>query len=153
MLARREFLTAGVAAVTVGCQRNRATGFDGYAFVANEDGHAIAAVDLSAFTVARHIRLNDAPGQVIAHPAKPFVYVLTPRSGNLHEIDAEKLAVRRTLPVAPSATSMRLAADSILWVLSSDARKLVSVDLNAFRVDARIALPGFATDFDITERY
>src|SRR5687768_13967795 len=111
-IGRREFLSVGVAAITTACGRRRDSGFDGYAFVANEDGHAVAAVDLSAFTVARHIRLSDPPGQVIAHRTKPFVYVLAPKSGALHEIETEKLLVRRTLQVARSAVSMRLTDDS-----------------------------------------
>jgi DNA-binding beta-propeller fold protein YncE len=148
-VGRRAFLTVGVAAVAAGCRRKRDSGFDGYAFVANEDGKAIAAVDLSAFTVARHIRLTDAPGQVIAHPAKPFVYALTPGSGLLHEIEIERLAVRRTLPISSAVTSMRLGADSALWVLSTTPPKLIRVDLDAMRIEAQIHLPARADDFDI----
>ncbi len=150
--ARREFLTAGVAALSVGCGRKRGTGFDGYAFVANEEGHAVAAVDLSAFAVARHIKLKDAPGQVIAHPTKPFVYVLTPLSGNLHEIGTRELAVRRTLHVASSVTSMKLVSGA-LWILGGNARRLARVDLDSFRVDAHIALPAVGSEFDINERF
>jgi hypothetical protein len=149
---RRQFLTAGIAAVAMGCGRKRATGFDGYAFVSNEEAHAVAAVDLAAFSVAKHIRLNDAPGQVIAAPKKPFVYVLTPRSGNLHEIETEKLAIQRTLHIAPSATSIKLSGDSVLWVLSGHSRKLVRVDLDTFRVDGHVTLPSGGSEFDIADR-
>src|SRR4029078_11799815 len=121
-LARRQFLTVGIAAVAAGSAREGASGVDGYAFVSNEEAHAVAAVDLSAFAVARQIRLNDAPGQVLAPPKKRFFYVLTRRSGNLHEIETETLAVRRTLHTAPSATSMKLSGESTLWVLSGHSR-------------------------------
>ncbi|MGH9614900.1 MAG: hypothetical protein ACRD4P_17695 [Bryobacteraceae bacterium] len=53
MLNRRNFL-AGGAAVLVGCRKSEA--FSGYAFVANQDGMAIAAVDLGAFALARLIQ-------------------------------------------------------------------------------------------------
>jgi hypothetical protein len=148
---RREFLALGAGAA-VGCGRQKSTGFNGYAFVANEVGQAVAAVDLSSFTVARHIRLNSPPGDIIAHKTSPLVYVLTPQTGTLHEIEAEKLAVRRTLHVAPAANSMQLAADGRLWVLSGASRKLVNVDLDAFRIDSHVPLPGAANDFDIAAR-
>jgi DNA-binding beta-propeller fold protein YncE len=152
-IGRRAFLTIGVAAVAGGCRKKRGAGFDGYAFVANEDGHAVAAVDLSAFAVAKHIRLADAPGQVVAHPTRPYVYVLTPRSGVLHEIETQKLAVSRTLQVAPSVTSMRFGVDSALWVLSGAARRLVRVDPDSFRTDGHISLPGAGDDFDIAGHF
>jgi hypothetical protein len=150
-VGRREFLTSGIAAVAAGCRRKRDSGFDGYAFVANEEGHAVAAVDLSAFAVARHIRLAEAPGQVIAHPSKPFVYVLTPRVGLLHEIGTETLSVRRTLQVAASAVSMRFTADSTLWVLCDRPAQLARIDLDAVRVETKVPLPGVANDFDFAE--
>jgi len=50
-----------------GCARKRSTGINGYAFVANEEGHNIAAVDLTAFAVAKHIRLDAAPTAIIEH--------------------------------------------------------------------------------------
>src|SRR5688572_6237890 len=153
LAGRREFLTVGAAAVATACGRKREPGFDGYAFVANEDGYAVAAVDLSAFTVARHIRLNDPPAQVIAHPSKPFVYVLTPRSGLLHEIETEKLSIKRTLQVARSATTMRLTEDSALWVLTENPARLVRIDLDAWRIEWHVALPGAADEFDIARYF
>jgi len=58
MVTRRTFAIAGLSALS-GCGgRNRATGFSGYAFIANQEGGAIAAVDLEVFAVARHIRVR-----------------------------------------------------------------------------------------------
>jgi len=52
--------------VLAGCRlHEKARGFAGYAFIANQDGRAIAAVDLEVFAVARHIRLDGAPTAVL----------------------------------------------------------------------------------------
>lgn len=132
-----------------GCGRKRA--FDGYAFIANRDGHAIAAVDLSAFAVVRHIALGAAPTAVIAPPSRPFVYALTPGSGTVHEIALRGLAVTRTRQVARAAVSMRLTADAnSLWVLCREPRRLVRLDLDGFSSGAQIPLPLDPTDFDVS---
>ena len=65
---RRAFLLGGVAAL--GCGRRRATGFPGYAFVANAGEQSVAAVDLMDFSVVRQIRLSAAPDWVTAHAAR-----------------------------------------------------------------------------------
>jgi DNA-binding beta-propeller fold protein YncE len=41
----------------------------------------------------------------------------------------------------------------VLWVLSGHSRKLVRVDLEAFRVDGHVTLSGSANEFDITDRF
>ena len=66
MLSRRSFTFTGFAAAAAGCRRKKSPGFNGYAYVANEAGNAIAVVDLTAFAVARHIPLDDSPNAVIA---------------------------------------------------------------------------------------
>src|SRR5262245_26171161 len=91
VISRRALLAGGVAAVA--CGRKKSTGFGGYAFVANEEGQAIAAVDLTAFAVIRHIRLNGDPTEVLSHPGLSSVYALTPRNGTLHEIEIDRLAL------------------------------------------------------------
>jgi DNA-binding beta-propeller fold protein YncE len=102
--------------------------------------------------VARHIRLNAPPTQVIAHPNQPVVYVLTPRTGTIHEIETAKLAIRRKLQVAATATSMRFGPGPVLWALSSHARKLLRVNPAELKVEAQIDLPGAASDLDIATR-
>ena len=53
-------------------RRRQSAGFRGYAFVANEEGNAIAAVDLEALAVARHIPLNGAPTSVVSTAPAAF---------------------------------------------------------------------------------
>jgi YVTN family beta-propeller protein len=147
---RRSFLLAPLA-VLAACGRRKGVGFDGYAFVANEEGKAIAAVDLTAFAVARHIHLDASPTALIADPVRPAVYALTPATGALHEVGLGTLAVRRKVPVARTAVAMRLAPDGqAIWVLSSQPKQLARLSLDSFRVDARIALPAEPADFDVS---
>jgi DNA-binding beta-propeller fold protein YncE len=152
VFSRRTFLKVsgalGPAAVLSSCRRHRA--FSGYAFVANQEGRAIAAVDLTLFAVTRYIRLDGAPTAIVADPPRQNVYALTPDNGLVHEIRADRLALGRTLSVARSAVSMRLSADGQrIYVLSRDPRRLVSVALANFRVEWSAALAGDPFDFDV----
>src|SRR5216683_3205212 len=104
---RRGFLLALAPALS--CRKAPAIGFN--AFVANEEGRSVAAVDLSTFRVIRQIAIDGAPTAVISHEPRPAVYCLTPQNGTVHELDPAAFAVRRKIRVAPSAISMRLAPD------------------------------------------
>ncbi len=156
MISRRSFfLPALGAAAAVSCRRARGDGYNGYAFVANQEGKAVAAVDLTAFAVARHIRLDGAPTEVVAHPSKPLVYALTPASGMLYEIDAGSLAVKRKVWLGGPATSMVPEPEqgSAIWVLSGPGKRLLRVPFEELKVTADIRLPGEPTSFDIRAYY
>lgn len=150
MITRRSLLLAP-AAVLAACGRRKGAGFNGYAFVANEEGKAVAAVDLLAFAVARHIRLDAGPTAIVADRIRPAVYALTPDTGSVHEIGTGTLAVRRSVGVARSAIAMQMSADGhFLWLLASQPRQLVQISLETFRAESRIALPAEAIDFDLS---
>jgi len=148
-MTRRQLLASAFA--LAGCGRRKGSGFPGYAFVANEQGRAVAAVDLTAFALARHIRLPDEPTAVLASPYRPFVYALTPASGELHEIDVRALKVSRRARVAHTTVSMRLdpAAENI-WVGCSHPRQLVRVPLDSLKPAAGIPLPAEPAGFDLS---
>ncbi len=150
MITRRSLLLAPAAALAA-CGRRKGAGFNGYAFVANEEGRAVAAVDLIAFAVARHIALDASPTAVIADPLRPAVYALTPETGCVHEIGTGTLAVRRKVQTSRTALGMRASADGrSLWVLATQPRQLVRISLDQFRIDARFALPAEPVDFDLS---
>jgi YVTN family beta-propeller protein len=149
LLTRRLFLLAPAAAL-LECGRRRSPGFDGYAFIANAEGPAVAVVDLNTFTLARHVRLDAAPTAIVSPPGQPSLYALTPATGSLHEIGAADLALHRRLQVARTVLSMRLAPDgSSIWLLCAQPRQLVCVGLNPLRVETRVALPLDPFDFDL----
>ena len=54
------------------CFRRAVDAFRGYAFIANQEGQAVAALDLEVMAVARHISLDDAPAQMLAANMKPL---------------------------------------------------------------------------------
>src|SRR5712691_6183210 len=149
MLARRTLLLGPLAALAA-CTRPKAKGFSGYAFIANQEGGAVAAVDLEVFAVARHIHVDGAPAAIVAPPKRPKVYALTPGNGFVHEIRTDNLTFSRKLQVAGSAIMMRLAADgNSLYVLCREPRRLVSLALDPMRVEWELPLPADPVDFDV----
>ncbi|HEV2201076.1 MAG TPA: hypothetical protein VGR73_14760 [Bryobacteraceae bacterium] len=164
MIARRSFLAWSAwpvlaaggavfsAAWNIACsRRKRGPGFRGYAFIANEEGNAIAAVDLQAMAVAKQIPLSGAPTSVIAAAKRPFVYALAASTGAVHEIALDRLGATRKLAVATSAAGMRMAPDeTALYVLAREPRALIRVDLAIFQVDLKIVLPEEPIDFALS---
>jgi YVTN family beta-propeller protein len=138
VISRRTLLALPLAAA---CTRPQ-EGFRGYAFIANQEGGAIAAVDLGALAVARHIPLEGAPTEVTAAVKRPSVYALTPENGTVHEIQIDNLRLSRKLTVASQAITMALAADELtLYVLAREPRLLVAIGLDNFKVDWKLPLP------------
>ncbi|HLK20752.1 MAG TPA: hypothetical protein VKT81_17490 [Bryobacteraceae bacterium] len=152
LITRRTLLSSGIGAIgaLTACSRPKAKGFAGYAFIANQEGGAVAAVDLEVFAVARHIRVDGAPTDVVARREHARVYALTPENGTVHEIRASKLTFTRKLTIASSAISMRLSRDeNTLFVLSRDPRRLTALALEPLHVDWHVDLPEDPCDFDI----
>jgi YVTN family beta-propeller protein len=149
MIHRRQFLLGSVAAV--GCWHRRATGFPGYAFVANGGERSVAAVDLTKFSVTRQIQLETAPTQVVAQQEHRRVYALAPQSATIYEIDAVDLAAKRKLSLGGAGVAMRLAPDGAsLWVMCQSPNALVKVALDRFVVASRLKLPAAPADIDFT---
>ncbi len=117
--------------------------------MANQEGQAIAAVDLTAFAVIRHIRLDAKPSDVVSTAEVPSVFALTPDSGTVHEIPMGHLEVRRKAQLGTSAVSMRLSNRS-LQVLYRSPSKFSSLALDSLHPSWEVALPGEAVDFDVT---
>ena len=117
MLTRRQFGIAAGALAGLSCAREKGNGFEGHAFVANEEGGAIAAVNLTAFAVTRHIRIDGNPTHVVSHPTLPSVWALA--SGHIHEIDPTRLEFRRKISLNGPALDLQLSPDGLhLWALS-----------------------------------
>ena len=152
VISRRTCVLAGLSTLASACRKARGDGYLGYAFVANQEGHAVAAVDLTAFAVVRHIRLPGAPTAVIAHPSKPNVFALTPDAGALHEIDGGTLKVRSTLSFGGPVWTMKPEpGGKAIWVLSRAGRKLHRVSVDPLAITATMTLPAEPVDFDISE--
>jgi YVTN family beta-propeller protein len=159
MVTRRTFVASGLGAGLAGglgslasCGRHdRATGFSGYAFIANQEGGAIAAVDLEVFAVARHIRVDGSPTAVLANSRTARVYALTPDNGSVHEIRTDNLTFSRKLQVAGTALEMRLSpAGDALYVLCRRPKQLVRLTLDPMQVAWTLPLPEDPADIDIS---
>jgi DNA-binding beta-propeller fold protein YncE len=138
VISRRTLLALPLAAA---CTRPQ-EGFRGYAFIANQEGGAVAAVDLGVLAVARHIPLDGSPTEVTTAAQRPAVYALTPENGSVHEILIDNLRLARKLAVASRAITMALAADERwLYVLAGEPRSLVAVALDTFKTGWTLALP------------
>lgn len=133
-----------------GCSRRRvAKGFAGIAFVANAAGEAVAAVDLTALAVVRHIRVEGNPTQVAAHPVRPSVYAYAPGAGTLSDIDTDKLGVRGKVRVAAGDGTLHLQpGGDRAWVLSRASRELTIVATDRLAVHRRPQLPALGVDLD-----
>jgi YVTN family beta-propeller protein len=153
VISRRALLLGGAAAAS-SCYRRRKTAYAGYAFVANEGGQAVAVVDLSAFAVIRHIRLNGAPTELLSPAARTAVYALCPGNSSLHEISTDTLKPARKvqLPGQPIGMLAGAAGDAI-WLLTRSPNRLVRIPLNTLQVESQIALPAEPAHFDLTARY
>jgi len=138
VISRRTLLALPLAAA---CTRSQ-EGFRGYAFIANQEGGAVAAVDLGVLAVARHIPIEGAPTEVTAATKRPSVYALTPQTGSVHEIQIDTLRLARKLGVASQAITMALSADEqSLFVLAREPRTLVAVALDSFKTAWKLPLP------------
>lgn len=151
--SRRVFL-GSAGAFSTGCFRKPKTGYTGYAgyaFVANEEGRAVAAVDLNALTLVRHIRLDSPPSKIVGRASRKAVYALTPKTGMVHEISSRKLERERWNAVCASAIDMKNSPHGdALWVLAREPRQLIELRLEEFEPGRRIALPEDCVDFDLS---
>lgn len=151
MTTRRGFLyaAAGLPLPFAACRSRQA--FSGYAFIANQEGRAIAAVDLGVFAVAKHIPVDGSPTAVIANPASSRIYALTPDNGRVHEIAKEKLELVRSASAGRAARGMRLSpAGDALYVLCTDPRRLVRLSAASFQPEWSVPLSGMPFDLDVS---
>ncbi len=149
-MRRRQFLALSAAASLESCSKTKVSGFPGYAFVANQEGKAIAAVDLSAFAVARHIPVDGRPSEILAHPTEQKVFALTPENGAIHEIDSANLKFSRVWKAGQSLTHIRLSADgNTIWTLAKNPNRLLELRLPDWKVARTVPLPATPVDFDV----
>ncbi|MCC6588538.1 MAG: hypothetical protein IT168_17720 [Bryobacterales bacterium] len=141
---------SGLATAAAACSRRKpGKGFAGYAFVANSGGAAVAAVDLTAFVVARHIAIDGNPQQVLGTPEWPSIYAIAPDKSAVFAIDAEKLAVkaRRKLNSTPGWAYTDTVSGRI-WVLAKSAAEITSLKPDDLSTDRTVSLPQPAVDLD-----
>jgi YVTN family beta-propeller protein len=139
------------ALATFACRRNDAAS-SGYAFIANEQGGGIAAIDLDILAVAKHIPIDGSPTQVIASTTRGAVYALTPADGTIHEIDTETLKFARKLKPEGQLDLLLHGQgdDRHLYAISRQSRTVVAIDPEKFTVAWRLRLPEEPVDFTLS---
>jgi hypothetical protein len=157
LISRRAFSKRSLLALPLAaaaCSR-RHGGYRGYAFIANEEGQGLAAIDLEVMAVARRIPLDGSPSQVLAGwGARPVIYALTPDTGAVHEIQVYKLSAERKSSVASAAVSMALApGERSMILLARQPRALISLSLDTLQAEWNIPLPDDPTDFAIHDNF
>jgi YVTN family beta-propeller protein len=144
---RRHFLfsAAGLAA----CGPNLAKPFNGLLYVASQSARSISIVNLSRFKLAKEVPVDAEPTAVLAGSSR--VYVLTPSTGTIVEIEAASGTVVRKHRLAASAVSMRLSPDGkSIWLLAHDPQALIQLDLRTQRAARTIKLSRPVFDFDLS---
>lgn len=149
-MTRREWLAAGGLTVAAGCRRKKGTGFPGYAIVATSGDCSLAAVDLTAFRLAKTIPLAAPPTAVIPSRRPGWSYVLTPSIGTVYLID-ENLRAVASRRVADRLSELRLTpSGKRLVAIATDARELFELDPANLNVLRRHQLNEKPTDLDIS---
>jgi DNA-binding beta-propeller fold protein YncE len=149
VLSRRAWIAATAGAL--GCGRKKATGFQGFCFIANSEGKSVGVVSLDRFRPRKPIALDAAPSAVLAHPSSPKALVLAPESGTVYEIDAGPLTVGRRARAGNLAAAMQLSPDrKSLWVLYQEPAALVEFPLDTLRAGRRIRLSVVPHAFDLS---
>lgn len=117
--------------------------------MANEEGGAIAAVNLTAFAVTRHIRIDGQPTKVVTHPVIPSVWALA--SGAIHEIDTARLEFRRKIALGGPGIDIQLSPDrASLWALTPG--RLLRFDAETMAQTGEWAVQGEAVSFVLARR-
>jgi DNA-binding beta-propeller fold protein YncE len=151
LISRRALLLGAAAAA--GCSHQKATGFRGYCFVANQGGRSVAVVDLTRFRLRKQIPLDAAPSQIIAHPSQPKILAFAPDAGAIYDIDPVKLDVVRRATAGTSAVGMQLnAAHDTIWAPYRNPAALVGFPLASFKPERRIKLPNPPDVFDLCDQ-
>jgi hypothetical protein len=136
------------ATAAASCGRRKGPRFNGYAFIANEAGQSVAAIDLADFAVSKRIALPAAPAEITS--AGTRVFVLAPLAGSVVEFDALTGAIKKVLRIARTAFSMRLAPDGAgLWIACADPPSLVRASLDSMSVTSRLRLHAPPRAFDL----
>lgn len=147
-LSRRKWLAVTASAFSVGCGREKGTGYFGYGLVANAGDNSLTAIDLTSFRVVKTLGIKGSPSQVVNGGGK--AYVLTPSLGTVQVVD-NSLNLTKTQKVSDHLSQIGLSKDGReLWALAGHANQLIACDLNTLDVMSRHKLSVRADSMDFS---
>ena len=145
---RRTWLASASLGLAASCGRRRGSGYPGYALIATAGEDSLAVVNLMEFRLEEAIPLGAAPAAVV--PGDDGVsYVLTPATGSVHSISAER-KVTGVIRLGSGVTQIRrTAGGKELAGISPDAAELILADLSKFRVKRKFQLKAKPRSLDV----
>lgn len=152
-MTRREWLAITGLAMAGGCGPKRGTGYPGFALISTAGDSSVSVVDLTAFSLAKTVRLNAPPAGIVSRiaPAPGLNYVLTPSNGSVHVLDG-KLAVVASRRFADELSAIRLMPDGARLIAISKAnRQLLEIDAANLSVIHRYQLNADPAFVDVSE--
>ncbi len=112
------------------------------AFVANQQGYSVAAVDLGHFQVISSIPVAPSPSQVAIRPGAKEIYAVS-STGAINVIEFPDLHVKKTIFIGKSASNLVFSPDgSRAYVLDPSENQVVVWDCGRWREIGRLRLPG-----------
>jgi DNA-binding beta-propeller fold protein YncE len=143
----RRLLCAGIltltAAISSSCKRQAgAPPLPYLAFVANQQGNSVAAVDLGNFQVVSSIPVAPSPSQVAIRPGAKEIYTLS-TTGTVEVITFPELRVTKTISIGRSASSLVFSPDgNRAYALNPSEDQIVALDCGRLREIGRLRLSG-----------
>ncbi|HET7841159.1 MAG TPA: hypothetical protein VFM21_06110 [Terriglobia bacterium] len=143
----KRLLGAGIlaltAAISSSCKRQTgAPPLPYLAFVANQQGNSVAAVDLGSFQVVSSIPVAPSPSQVAVRPGAKEVYAVA-STGSVNVIAFPELRVRKTIVIGRSASNLVFSPDgNRAYVLNPAEDLVMALDCGSWREIGRLRLAG-----------
>jgi DNA-binding beta-propeller fold protein YncE len=140
-----------LAGLSWACRRESATSPPPYiAFVANQQGNSLAAVDLASLKMRASIPLPASPVELAARPGSQELYVVS-SSGEVSVIACPSLRVTKILKIGKSASSLVFAPHGRrAYVLAPSDGQLVFLDCEKQKEMGRLNLSGKPSSLSLT---
>ena len=112
-------------------------------YVANEDGSAVAVVDVARDTVLATIPVGGQPEGVTVRPGHDEVWVTSEETGKLFVVDTRRDSVTHVIPVGKRPRSVAFTRDGALAYAPAEVgRNVTVIDAARYAPVATIAVPG-----------
>lgn len=149
-ISRRDWVLGGAAFLGASaCGPTKGTGYPGYALIATAGQASVAAVDLTAFRLAKSIPVAGEPDSVTATP-DGGAFALLGNAGTIASISPD-LTVNRQRKIAGRLSALRLMpGGKQLVTVNPDSDEVLLVDANTLQIRWRRRLHETPGHVDVT---